>query len=188
MQRLIVALLIVAGAFIVFGPRLNISGMAWGSEKVQDSINKSFEVGQGGLLTVQAEQGSIEVRASNANRIEVDVIRKAEAGSLEEAQSILRSMEIRFEQSGNNLQIVAESPRSRARRQLEFKITVPRRYNVDLKTSGGSIEVEGIEGEARSKTSGGSLQFRSIGGPVTGKTSGGSIGLADIGGDVMAET
>jgi hypothetical protein len=188
MQRLIVALLIVAGTFITFGPRLNISGMACGSEKAQDSINKSFQVGPGGLLTVQAEQGSIEVRASNSNRVEVDIIRKAEAGSLEEASSILKSMEVRFEQTGNNLLVVAESPRSRARRQLEFKITVPRSYNVDLKTSGGSIEVEGLEGEARSKTSGGSLQFRTIRGPVTGKTSGGSIGLADIFGDVTAET
>lgn len=188
MRKLIVAVLMIAGACVLFGWRFNFRGFAWGNEKAQDSISKSFEVGPGGLLTVQADEGSIQVNTSDVNMVRVEVIRKAEAGTREEAESILRSLEVRFDQSGNNVRIDAQSPRRRARKHMEFRISVPRKYNVDLKTSGGSIEVADLQGEVRSKTSGGSLRFSRIEGPVLGNTSGGSISLDDIGGEVSAET
>jgi hypothetical protein len=43
------------------------------------------------------------------------------------------------------------------RLQVEFIITVPRRYDADLHTSGGSITVQNLEGILLTKTSGGSI-------------------------------
>ena len=47
----------------------------------------------------------------------------------------------------------------RNRLQIKFLITVPQRYNVDLKTAGAGISVGDLEGEVRGQTSGGSLRL-----------------------------
>jgi hypothetical protein len=72
--------------------------------------------------------------------------------------------------------------------QVEFRLMVPRQYNLDLNTSGGSIDVDDLIGEARVKTSGGSLALGRIEGPVDANTSGGSIALRQAKGNVLART
>jgi hypothetical protein len=196
MKRLLVALLILAGTAVLFGRAVHVfrlsgsafSGLSDRGDKTQDTITRAFDVSPGGSLVVQAEEGSIEVRAADVNRVDVEVIRRVEAYSRDEADRVLKSIEVRFSQDGNMVRVESESPRSKARKHVEFKISVPRSFNLDLRTSGGSVEVAGIKGEVRSKTSGGGLRFTTIQGDVTGKTSGGSIALSDITGEVNAET
>ena len=91
-------------------------------------------------------------------------------------------------------------------RQMEYRVSLPREFSVDLSTSGGSIAVGDLKGEVAARTSGGELSFGRIDGPVRGNTSGGSISLAggrgkavlhtsgggirieDVAGEVVAET
>jgi DUF4097 and DUF4098 domain-containing protein YvlB len=67
-------------------------------------------------------------------------------------------------------------------------VQVPSRTTVDLKTSGGSIDVSRLTGRLDMHTSGGSLRVESVEGNVDGKTSGGSIRMRDVRGDVLAST
>ena len=60
---------------------------------------------------------------------------------------------------------------------LEYRVTTPREFSVELETSAGSISVGDLKGEVNGRTSGGSLRFGKIDGPVRGRTSGGSITL-----------
>ena len=58
--------------------------------------------------------------------------------------------------------ITSQSPR-RARHganfRVQFQITVPQRYNLDVETQGGDITVEApLEGEARLTTAGGDVR------------------------------
>jgi len=91
-------------------------------------------------------------------------------------------------------------------RQVEYRVSLPREFNVDLSTSSGSIAVGDLKGEVDARTSGGGLDFGRIDGPVRGNTSGGGISLAggrgkailhtsgggirieDVAGEVVAET
>jgi DUF4097 and DUF4098 domain-containing protein YvlB len=153
----------------------------------EDTIKKSFQVGPGGRLTLETDRGSIEVKTVDSNTLEVEVNRKVYALDREKADEILKDFDIEFTQRGNDLHIRGEFKRPRPsfwgwRRQrlrLHYLVSVPKKYNVDLKTAGGSISIDDLEGEVRSKTSGGSLRFGHIQGPVWGRTSGGSIRLAD---------
>ena len=60
-------------------------------------------------------------------------------------------------------------------REVEYRVTVPEKFNADMETSGGPIFVSRMKGEVHAHTSGGSLHFDSIEGPILGNTSGGSI-------------
>ena len=56
-----------------------------------------------------------------------------------------------------------------------FVISVPHRFNVDLETRGGSINVDDLEGNVTANTSGGSLLFGRIAGDV-----GSSVELGEV--------
>lgn len=163
---------------------------------VDDTINRSFQVTEGGKLVLDTDIGSIEVESGSKDMIRVKVFRKVRVSSQKKAREILNDFDIEFNQDGKNLFIDAEYKRNRRgffwfgrnRLRVKFVVTVPHKYSVDLRTSGGSISVSDLEGEAISRTSGGSLSFGNIKGKISGKTSGGSIHIGGCSGDVNINT
>lgn len=145
--------------------------------------HKSFDAGAGGKLTVDTDIGSIEVRSGGSGvEIEVD----ASGPRADE-------LKLDFDQSGNDVTVRGDFPKNSVwswgrSPKIKFTITVPRNYNVELETSGGSISVSDLEGEVHAKTSGGSLKFGDVTGSVWGRTSGGSISLSGSIGDADVET
>ena len=151
-----------------------------------DVVRKSFDVAPGGKLTVDTDRGSIEVRASGAGKVDVEVTREGN-----EAEDL----KLDFAQSGNDVTVRGTDPRGHGgfnfnwgRSRVHFVITVPSRYDVDLETAGGSISVDDLEGSARTTTSGGGLRFGHIRGAVWGRTSGGSISLQGGSADADVKT
>jgi hypothetical protein len=142
-----------------------------------DTLQKSFEVSPGGLLNLETDRGSIEVKGTARNTVDIKVIRKAKA------------LVVEFEKRGNDIYVTGHIEGGILERiwyhlfhhgmRTRFIVTVPSRWNIDLKTSGGNIAVDELEGDIRSKTSGGSLHFDRIKGVVSGNTSGGSIELLE---------
>ncbi len=167
-----------------------------GLAEIENSINESFDVGSGGTLHVEADLGSIKVTTQRDNKVDIQVIRKVKAFSKKEAEKILENLTIDFSQNGDDVNVTArldQDSRSFWKRitrriSLQFIISVPEKYNVDLGTAGGSIAVADLKGNATSKTSGGSLKFGNITGSVDGKTSGGSITLDGCVGDANIKT
>ena len=182
--------IIIIAVFFIF-----LTGLAFSS--IEDTITKSFSVEPGGTLTLESDIGSIEVQAVEGNTLEVEVIRKVKTTSEERAKKILEDYEIEFSQSGKDVYIKAEYERHgwqkfwdsvSKRLRVKYIVSVPRIYNLDLKTKGGSISVEDVEGKVSSRTSGGSLYFDHILGDVNGRTSGGSIKIGEVDGNIVVHT
>ncbi len=149
---------------------------------IEDKVAKSFQVQPGGKLTLDSSMGSIEVLSTSANEVKINVERIARTHDQREANEILKDLTMDFRQQGNDILIEARYRGDwhnwgGSRLQLKYMIQVPRKYSVDLKTGGGSIQVSDLEGNVVAKTSGGSLHFGEINGVVNGRTSGGSITL-----------
>ena len=164
------------------------------SGKIEDTIKKSFRVDPGGKLTLESDIGSIEVKGMDSRTVNIEVIREART---RRAEDILEDFQVKSYQDGNDVYIKAEYERTRWQRfwdnlgkhiRIKYLISVPRNYNVDLNTKGGSIVIENLIGEVYSKTSGGSLRFHRIQGPVWGKTSGGSIRISSCKGPAEVRT
>ena len=162
---------------------------------VHDDLKKSFQVEPGGKLTLDSDLGSIEVAPGTGNTVDIQIGRNMKANSKEDAEEILKDMSFEIHQEGKNVFVTTKSNRGsllgsnwRNRIQLKFMITVPSKYDLDLKTAGGSIKVSNLEGSVVAYTSGGSLHFGQIAGPVTAHTSGGSIHLDGGKGSVSVET
>ena len=151
-----------------------------------DSIEKTFQVRSGGQLKLETVYGSVEVNTSNTNTLEIEVFREAKSLSSSRAEKILEDFEVDFRQEGNTVfvtgkykgRVLGESRNNIGKYvRINFVVSAPREFNVDLATRGGKISVDDLKGEVRSHTSGGSLSFSRIQGPVWGRTSGGSIKL-----------
>jgi len=159
---------------------------------VEDSINKSFNVGPGGTLTLDTARGSIEVRGNEGNRVDIEVVRNAKTSDKNRAKEIFGYLRLDFNQTSNDVIIkgvkTTDSNKKLNKLNVKFIIKVPLSYNVNLITSGGSISVDDLEGTVDIRTSGGSLGLDNIKGSVTGKTSGGSISIGEVNGNVKVNT
>ncbi|QYM78484.1 DUF4097 domain-containing protein [Horticoccus luteus] len=163
--------------------------------KIERSVEKTFNVKPGGTLNVKTQGGDISVETGLIDRVEVKAREVIRASSDAEADKILADLDLKIEQSGNDVSAEAKYAKSSGwfssgpqLVQVSFTIKVPARYNVDLHTSGGDIGVEDLIGTVSAQTSGGSVNVGKITGEVTATTSGGNIGLASATGSTKLRT
>lgn len=164
---------------------------------IEDTINKSFTVSPGGTLSVESDIGSIEVRGTRGNKVDIEVVREIRSGSESRAERLLKNFDVKFNQRGDDVDIIAKLDRSGLDRlfnnigrylKVKFIVTVPESYNLDFYTKGGSISSENIQGVVKTRTSGGSLNFDRIDGEISGRTSGGGIDIGDVKGNTEVRT
>jgi DUF4097 and DUF4098 domain-containing protein YvlB len=118
------------------------------------------------------------------------------AGSEQEADELLKKLELTMEQDGNDVRAIARYERQPAGSRfrswppvhVDFEVTVPAAFATDLKTSGGGITVGNLAGKVNARTSGGTIQLGKTGGEVHARTSGGNITLDEAKGPVDLET
>ncbi len=150
-----------------------------------DVIHRRFDVRHGGKLVVDSDLGSIDISTSSGQFVDVEIVR--ETRGLSGARP--EGLQVSFEHRGNEVRVMARrTDRGANGVNARFVITVPHRFNVDLETRGGSINVDDLEGNVTANTSGGSLLFGRIAGDVDARTSGGSIRLDRSSGSAILNT
>ena len=183
------AFLLLFGVFLVAAP---LTAQDFDHDQV---IKERFEIADGGLLTIDSDLGSIEVEGGRGNDVVVTIIKGANRVNRSEAEELFDRFQVDFNQTRNGVEIKGDYDKPGRRwnwgnkgLRVMYRISVPENIEVDLKTSGGSINIDNIAGAAKLRTSGGSLSLEEVGGPVTAKTSGGSIKARDLGGSAELNT
>jgi DUF4097 and DUF4098 domain-containing protein YvlB len=152
------------------------------------TLDRTFTVSPGGTLIVEADGASIKVSGSDTNQVTVHMRVK---GSEKE----LGAMTLDASQNGN--QVTATMRRTKGGKwfgwgswgsESSIEVTVPRRYEVNARTSGGSIDLKDTSGSVKLNTSGGDVTATNLNGTVWLRTSGGQITAENIRGDVDANT
>jgi hypothetical protein len=152
----------------------------------ETELSKSFDVGPGGSLSMDVDRGDIHVVGADQPSVNTRVVREVSHASEAEATRILKEHHVVLEQHGRGISITAQEPWSFGRGSwwnwwrhpdlnVRYEITVPRVFDVRLKTAGGNVEVATLHGNVNARTEGGHLNFNSIEGKVNGKTEGGNV-------------
>ncbi len=135
-------------------------------------FDKTFMVENGGTLTLETITGNIRITGTDENTVSVVVNTGARSKNLE-------NFEVTAEKTASGVSIRGAEIRKMIfnnwNLDIEFIIRVPKKYNLDLQTSGGNIDVQKLVGAIQGGTSGGNLILKSIDGPVNLKTSGGNV-------------
>ena len=160
----------------------------------EEVIEDRFEIRDGGLLTIDSDLGSIEIVGGNGDDIFLTVIKGVNNVNAREADRQFDRFDLNINESRSELEIVGDYDKPRGninwKRSLRvhFQLTVPEETNLNLKTSGGSIQIEDIDAAVQAKTSGGSLVLENIAGPLDAHTSGGSIKAFELGDHAKVRT
>lgn len=147
-------------------------------------IEHSLNAASGGKLYLKTDVGRLDIRTHDSETVLLQVnidgdnqddfnVEYQESGA-----DITISGKMRHRENGgwgNNLRV-------------EFIVTVPQHYHLEMHTSGGSIEIDDLVGNVDAHTSGGSIDVGNINGEVQLKTSGGSITTEAIHGALDAHT
>ncbi len=161
----------------------------------QDVITKTFPVKPGGQLIMNVDRGSIHITTSDSDKVDVAITRGLTGVSSAEAKKIFEQHKIKLSSSESGVKIEAEKPQKIglfrnpfSRLQVDYAIVVPARFDIDVRTAGGHIEVGDLDGKAAVHTSGGNLKLGAIKGPLKAHTAGGHITLTRSEGDAEVST
>lgn len=150
---------------IFFSFLLVVSGVA------DQDLRKEFSVSKGHTLDVDLRSGgSVEIRGWNKDLADIQV-------SFIDCDP--DDFEFEFAQKKSGLMIRSESKRHIRSRDIRVSVMIPKKFNLHLKTIGGEISIQDIEGKIDGNTAGGSLTLENLRGEIYLTTGGGRIILKD---------
>lgn len=170
---------------------LFILGAALGAPSILDAkitreVEKTFTVQPGGRLSAVTEGGNITIQTGDTAQVRVVARQVVRASTEQEADEVLSKLKLTIEQSGGNVKAEAKFERPAGKwfgnwppASVSFIVTVPKHYDLNLRTSGGNIEVASLRGDVDARTSGGNMTFDRIEGDLDAHTSGGNITLTE---------
>lgn len=147
-----------------------------------DDITKEFTVKKGQLLKIDSEAGGgIKIQGWDKDVVKVEVF-----FSGRDAEDV----EVEFEEASDGVAVYCDYDGHKRNRsaKIRFEIMVPKEFDLDLETAGGSLNIDGVKGELIGETMGGSLELRNLEGVVKMNTMGGSIELEDSNVDGKVKT
>jgi hypothetical protein len=154
----------------------------------QRTFDKRLDAPAGGQLTFDADIGSVAVTGGDVPQVVVHA-------DLEGSQSFLDRVHISAEQTASGVTISVRLDHTDwfdwltlGSNRVDFAVEVPRTYPVDLRTSGGSLDVRSLNAWVRGKTSGGSIHVQDVVGAVNAHTSGGGVSAERLSGSASLST
>ena len=148
---------------------------------VADDFEQRVPAQPGGRLEVRLDGGTVEVEGHDEPEVRVEA---TTSGLGDGMQFTLESdgRDVSFHGRRRGVMSWLASPRVRVH------IRVPQEFSLDIRTSGGEIDVESIVGALVARTSGGAVTASEIRGAVDLYTSGGRVRAEEIVGDLKART
>jgi DUF4097 and DUF4098 domain-containing protein YvlB len=139
-------------------------------------------------LQVLSPGGNVEVRGGAA-QIAWRAVRRVRARSEAEARRLLAAHPLLTRRVGNLVELRTDPGWRYSGVSVDFFVDVPRTLSLaDLKTAGGNLLVEGIDGQALATTAGGNISADRIGAGARLQTAGGNVSLGMIRGLLEVET
>jgi hypothetical protein len=176
---------------------ISVSSLAQ-KENEKPYMVKTFSASAIKNLKMNTSGGSLTVVGTTESEAKVEVYVRpnnwngsGENLSKEELEERLSNYELSVTQDGDAIVAYSKNKTNNWGKKslsIAFKAYVPEKVTTDLNTSGGSISVKGITGNASGRTSGGSISVRNCKNKVGLSTSGGSISADNCSGDIDLNT
>ena len=161
----------------------------------EENVSQHLDVSSGGNLIVDVAFGKIDVSSGSENSVTVEAHRKIETSDSSKEKQYLEDVPITITKDGNTVAVRARRTDERSwgwtgntNMDARYIVHIPRNFNLDLKSGGGTISAGGVTGEIKVATGGGKLKLAQLKGPLEAKTSGGSIRLEGCEGPLNVKT
>jgi DUF4097 and DUF4098 domain-containing protein YvlB len=151
--------------------------------RVQAEYHQSYPMQPGSRITVDNQNGSIEITGWDQNTLDISATRYAET------QQALDQLKIDVATSADGIHIRTLAPQDLGNVGVKYTIKVPRRAELaEIRSTNGAIRVNDVEGSASLHTSNGSVHASKARGKLQIGTSNGAVEVRDIEGDTDVHT
>ena len=163
---------------------------------IERAITKTFSVAPGGVFHLETGGGTIDVQPSADTVVSIRAKEKIHADNEADADEILKRLTLNFAQQGNDTVARAKYEGTRPMFhsgswppvQVDFVVSVPASFSVELDSGGGRVTVGDLAGPVRARTGGGELNLGRISGEVEASTGGGSVRIESVANTLRAST
>jgi len=151
--------------------------------RVQAEYHQSYPMQPGSRLTVNNQNGSIEIAGWDQNTLDISATRYAET------QQVLDQLKIDVATAADGVHIRTIVPQDSENAGVKYVIKVPRRAELaEIRSTNGAIRVNDVEGSASLHTSNGSVHASKTRGKLQIDTSNGAVAVQGIDGDTDVHT
>jgi hypothetical protein len=154
-----------------------------------DQPEKKFVVKPGGLLSFDADLAHGEVETGDFESVRVQFMSYYKVATAEEVEALESKLSIEMSQTDNTVKVTArfadENQANRDKVRLNFKVAIPRKFNLDLRTGGGA-RIGEVDGTVKVSTLGGSLKVENVTGSLNASSNGGALTISDVAGNLEA--
>ena len=162
----------------------------------EENVSQTLDGAPGGRLVVDIDFGTIDVAAGPNDKISVEVHRKIVSDNNSQEKEYFASTPVTVTKDGNTVTVRARRQHKdknlnwsgRCSMDARYTLRVPKSFNSELRTGGGTVMVAELSGTVTADTSGGKLKFTHLKGPTGATTSGGSIELNGCEGPLKVDT
>jgi hypothetical protein len=160
---------------------------------VQRVVQETYALPANGTVKIDSYRGFINVAVGDTPNVEIRVRSISQIEDKAEAQRALDTLQLRIEQVGGQIQVIATNPSETGIRldivelrklEVYFEVVVPANCNLDLNTADGGITVDSLAGNMKARTETGSIFFRQIHGDVEAVSQAGDIVVSRCSGSV----
>lgn len=165
--------------------------ISYSKETYTREFKKIIDFKPNGSVEVKTTNGKIELTSWNQNSVEIFAEIKVKASSRRDAERILDKVEILIDRSSDRISIEPDYPKrnsgdgfwdwvfgSESKPVVDFTIKVPKRTDLNLRSTNGHLSVDDTEGEAILKTTNGGIEAEYMKGSVAASTTNGSISIS----------
>ncbi len=165
-----------------------------GRDYIEDDRQR-FAVNPGGTLTVDAELGTVRIRSSNNDEVDVLVRKRFRATDADQVRKAFSNIEVVIKQTYNGVRIEVEQIDDNVARWFwqekvhgEIEVVVPVEFNLDLSTVSDDILTGKIVGSVTAKTLSGDISTGPTEGSARLESTSGNIVTNRVEGNVHAST
>jgi DUF4097 and DUF4098 domain-containing protein YvlB len=169
-------------------------------ETIEETFKQNISFQQGGYLSISNFNGYIKIIPWDKSEVEIVAHKEVRASDQERAEKLMQKLNIIVAESNDKIEIETDSPRSSRHGSgffdwllgkgesgcsVSYELKVPFQIDLNLITTNGEINIQGISGRVRMQSTNGEITAEDIKGFVRCKTTNGSIrvGFIQIPGD-----
>jgi len=163
-----------------------------GAVTLEETVKKTIEVDEQELLSLENKNGKIQIDSWDNNVVEIIAHKKVSASSRSRAEALLENLVIRIDQTPDAIDVKTILPRSNdnfdglfswifnggnSGASVRYEIKVPRKFDLNIHSTNGSISAEECSGRLRFETTNGNIKAEEIRGLSRCRTTNGSVSM-----------
>ena len=165
---------------------LNVMGSP--ALRYEEKFTTQLAFKPGNHLEVSTSNGNIEVTTWDKDSLAVEATKFVETPTETEATELIREIKIDIKQLNTGICISTQLPRTNYTIGVNYKLTLPKQANLNLRSYNGNIVIHNVDGITTAKTFNGEVRIYDLKNRVDIDTHNGSITAHNIEGDAKLTT